>query len=133
MLKTTKWLEIRKTIKPESILIYEDKSEFNFIKDKTSNHSYKKISRTNSTTFQSQTQANSKLLTINGSLESPIKQNNLYSQTIKNNKKKRRISNLNLEKMYYNLFKDSTTRLPFIKKSNNNSIRIYQKKKLLQI
>ena len=129
MLKTTKWLEIRKTIKPESILIYEDKSEFNFINDKNAKYSFKKTSRNNSTTFQSQTQTNSKLFTVNGSLESPIKQNNLNSQTIKNNKKKRRISNLNLEKMYYNLFKDSTTRLPFIKKSNNNSIRIYQKKK----
>ena len=128
MIKTPKWLEIRRILKPESISVYEDKSEFNFIKDKTSNHSYKKISRTNSTTFQSQTQANSKLLTINGSLESPIKQNNLYSQTIKSNKKKKRISNLNLEKMYNTLFKESTTKLPFIRKSKNGSITINKKK-----
>lgn len=86
MIKTTKWLEIRRILKPESISVYEDKSEFNFINDKPLKYSYKKTSRNNSTTFQSQT--NSKLLTVNGYSESPIKQNNLYSQTIKNEKKK---------------------------------------------
>ena len=76
MIKNTKWLEIRRILKPESISVYEDKSEFNFINDKPLKYSYKKTSRNNSTTFQSQT--NSKLLTVNGYSESPIKQNNLY-------------------------------------------------------
>ena len=127
MIKTTKWLEIKRILKPESISVYEDKSEFNFINDKPLKYSYKKTSRNNSTTFQSQT--NSKLLTVNGYSESPIKQNNLYSQTIKNEKKKKIISNINLENMYNTLFKESTTKLPYIKKSNNNTIRINNKKK----
>ena len=130
MIKTPKWLVIKGRLKPESINVYEDKSEFNFLNDKPTRNSFKKNSRNNSTTYQSQSQTQiSKLLTINENIDSPIKPVNLFSQK-KHTNKKEILSVSNFERTYNNLFKESTNQLPLISNQNNNSnLRVNNKKK----